>query len=152
MPDTAFLGPDVRDLGSAWIDPSARIFGDVEIGEQASIWCNVVVRAESHEVVIGPRTNVQDFVMIHVGTATGTIIGADCSITHHVTLHGCRIGDAVPDRDRRDDHGRLRDRRGLDRGRRRLPEGGHDHPAPLHRHGLARDGEVHPATVRCRTG
>ena len=91
---TAFLGPDVRDLGAAYIDPSARIFGDVEIQAEASIWCNVVVRAESDRVVIGPRANIQDFVMIHVGSGTGTIIGADCSITHHVTLHGCTIGQA----------------------------------------------------------
>lgn len=89
------LGPDVHDLGAAFIEPSARIYGKVEIREGASVWCNVVVRAESHEVVIGPRTNIQDFVMIHVGNGTGTIIGADCSITHHVTLHGCLIGDAV---------------------------------------------------------
>lgn len=95
MPDAPFLGPDVRDRGAAWIDPSARIFGEVEIAEQASIWCNVVVRAETHRVEIGPRTNIQDFVMIHVGNGTGTIIGADCSITHHCTLHGCLIGDAV---------------------------------------------------------
>ncbi|HEX5380504.1 MAG TPA: gamma carbonic anhydrase family protein [Phenylobacterium sp.] len=95
MTSTAFLGPDVRDLGAAWIDPSARIFGKVEIAQSASIWCNVVVRAESQEVVIGPRTNIQDFVMIHVGAGTGTIIGADCSITHHCTLHGCAIEDDV---------------------------------------------------------
>lgn len=95
MSHAPFLGPDVRDLGSAWIDPSARLYGKVDIGHEASIWCNVVVRAESHEVIIGPRTNIQDFVMIHVGNGTGTIIGADCSITHHCTLHGCTIGDAV---------------------------------------------------------
>ena len=94
MTSTPFLGPDVRDLGAAYIDPSARVFGEVEIAVGASIWCNVVVRAESDRVVIGPRTNIQDFVMIHVGSGTGTIIGADCSITHHVTLHGCKIGDA----------------------------------------------------------
>jgi carbonic anhydrase/acetyltransferase-like protein (isoleucine patch superfamily) len=91
---TPFLGPDVRNLGAAYIDPSARIFGDVEIAAEASVWCNVVVRAESDRVVIGHRTNIQDFVMIHVGTGTGTIVGADCSITHHVTLHGCTIGEA----------------------------------------------------------
>jgi carbonic anhydrase/acetyltransferase-like protein (isoleucine patch superfamily) len=91
---TPFLGPDVRDLGAAYIDPSARIFGDVEIQAEASIWCNVVVRAESDRVVIGPRANIQDFVMIHVGSGTGTFVGADCSITHHVTLHGCTIGQA----------------------------------------------------------
>lgn len=94
MPATAFLGPDVRDLGAAYVDPSSRIFGDVEIAAEASIWCNVVVRAESDRVVIGPRTNIQDFVMIHVGSGSGTLIGADCSITHHVTLHGCTIGEA----------------------------------------------------------
>ncbi|WP_312163004.1 gamma carbonic anhydrase family protein [Phenylobacterium sp.] len=88
-----FLGPDVRDHGSAWIDPSARIFGAVEIAPEASIWCNVVVRAESQKVVIGKRTNIQDFVMIHVGAGTPTIVGENCSITHHVTLHGCDIGD-----------------------------------------------------------
>ena len=91
---TPFLGPDVRDLGAAYIDPSARIFGDVEIQAEVSIWCNVVVRAESDRVVIGPRANIQDFVMIHVGSGTGTFVGADCSITHHVTLHGCTIGQA----------------------------------------------------------
>ena len=91
---TPFLGTDVRDLGAAYIDPSARIFGDVEIQAEASIWCNVVVRAESDRVVIGPRANIQDFVMIHVGSGTGTFVGADCSITHHVTLHGCTIGQA----------------------------------------------------------
>ncbi len=94
MPTSPFLGPDVRDLGSAYIDPTARLFGEVEIAVDASVWCNVVVRAESDRVVIGPRTNIQDFVMIHVGSGTGTVIGADCSITHHVTLHGCTIGDA----------------------------------------------------------
>ena len=92
MPAAPFLGPDVRDLGAAYIDPSARLFGDVEIGVEASIWCNVVVRAESQRVVIGPRVNIQDVVMIHVGAGTPTIIGANCSITHHVTLHGCDIG------------------------------------------------------------
>lgn len=95
MTSTPFLGPDVRDRGAAWIDPTARIFGAVEIGREASVWCNVVVRAESQSVIIGERSNVQDFVMIHVGAGTGTFIGANCSITHHCTLHGCTIGDDV---------------------------------------------------------
>jgi len=51
------------------------------------------VRAESQRVVIGRRANIQDFVMIHVGAGTPTMVGANCSITHHVTLHGCDIGD-----------------------------------------------------------
>ena len=94
MTAAPFLGPDVQDHGSAWIDPSARIFGAVEIAPEASIWCNVVARAESQKVVIGRRTNIQDFVMIHVGSGTPTIVGENCSITHHVTLRGCDVGDA----------------------------------------------------------
>lgn len=89
------FGPDVTVDPGSFVHPSAQIYGKVTVAAEASIWPNVVVRAESQEVVVGARTNVQDFVMIHVGNGTGTIIGADCSITHHVTLHGCRIGDRV---------------------------------------------------------
>ena len=56
-------------------------------------WPNVVTRAETYEIQIGARTNIQDFVMIHVGAASPTIVGEDRSITHHATLHGCTIGD-----------------------------------------------------------
>jgi carbonic anhydrase/acetyltransferase-like protein (isoleucine patch superfamily) len=89
------IGGNVRIDPTAFIHPTACIYGDVEIAAHASVWCNVVIRAESERVVVGPRTNVQDFVMIHIGSSTGTIIGADCSITHHCTLHGCTIGDAT---------------------------------------------------------
>lgn len=89
------FGRDVAVDGGAFVHPTAQIYGKVAVAAGASLWPNVVVRAESQGVVIGARTNVQDFVMIHVGAGTGTIIGEDCSITHHVTLHGCRIGDRV---------------------------------------------------------
>lgn len=88
-------GPEVTVDAGAWVHPTAQLYGRVTVAEGASVWPNVVVRAESQEVVIGARTNIQDFVMIHVGAGTGTIIGEDCSITHHVTLHGCTIGDRV---------------------------------------------------------
>jgi carbonic anhydrase/acetyltransferase-like protein (isoleucine patch superfamily) len=80
---------------AAFVHPSALVFGDVRLGKGASLWPNVVIRSEMFEVRIGERTNVQDFVMIHVGAGTGTYVGSDCSITHHCTLHGCRIGDRV---------------------------------------------------------
>ncbi len=67
----------------------------MRLSEGVSIWPNAVIRAESQYVAIGPRSNVQDFVMIHVGYQTPTVVGADCSITHHVTLHGCQLGDNV---------------------------------------------------------
>jgi len=89
------FGRDVTVDADAFVHSTAQIYGKVRVAAGASIWPNVVVRAESQEVVVGARTNVQDFVMIHVGAGTSTIIGEDCSITHHCTLHGCRIGDRV---------------------------------------------------------
>ena len=78
---------------SAWVHESAVLFGNISVGRESSIWPRAVLRAEMFHIEIGARTNIQDFVMIHVGATTPTIIGDDCSITHHATLHGCKIGD-----------------------------------------------------------
>jgi carbonic anhydrase/acetyltransferase-like protein (isoleucine patch superfamily) len=83
--------PDVEK--AAWIAPSALLAGRISIAEGSSVWHNVVMRAECEEIRIGRMTNVQDFVMIHVGFGDPTVIGDFCSITHHATLHGCSIGD-----------------------------------------------------------
>jgi carbonic anhydrase/acetyltransferase-like protein (isoleucine patch superfamily) len=78
---------------SAYIDPTARVYGRVEIGANCSLWPYAVIRAECGLVRLGRFTNVQDHVMVHVGFAHPTIVGDHCSITHRVVLHGCSIGD-----------------------------------------------------------
>ena len=78
---------------TAWVHESALLFGNISVGRESSIWPNAVMRAEMFHIEIGARTNIQDFVLIHVGATTPTIIGDDCSITHHATLHGCKLGD-----------------------------------------------------------
>jgi len=87
------VGPQVELDGLALLHPTAQLHGRVWIGPGASVWPYVVMRSEIHHIRIGARTNLQDFVMVHVGNDTPTIVGEDCSITHHVTLHGCEIGD-----------------------------------------------------------
>ncbi|TCL09133.1 carbonic anhydrase/acetyltransferase-like protein (isoleucine patch superfamily) [Shimia isoporae] len=87
------IGKNVTLDDPAFVHDSALLYGNVHIGKGASVWPHVVTRAEVFEIRIGARTNIQDFVMIHVGMATPTIVGEDCSITHRVTLHGCEIGD-----------------------------------------------------------
>ena len=87
------FGPLVHLDNPAFIHDTVEIFGKVRIAEGVSIWPRVVMRAEAHENVIGPYTNLQDFVLVHVGNGQGAIIGAHCSITHHATVHGCTIGD-----------------------------------------------------------
>jgi carbonic anhydrase/acetyltransferase-like protein (isoleucine patch superfamily) len=89
----AHIGPDVTLDDPAYIHDTAQLYGKIYLGPGSSIWPNVVMRAEMFEIQIGARSNVQDFVMIHVGYDTPTIVGEDCSITHHVTLHGCELGD-----------------------------------------------------------
>jgi carbonic anhydrase/acetyltransferase-like protein (isoleucine patch superfamily) len=87
------FGPEVTLNKPAFIHPTALIYGKVFVDEGATLWPYVVVRSEMFDVRIGKKTNIQDFVMIHVGNNTPTIIGDNCSITHHCTIHGATIGD-----------------------------------------------------------
>jgi carbonic anhydrase/acetyltransferase-like protein (isoleucine patch superfamily) len=78
---------------SVFIAPGVQLYGEIEIGRGSSLWPNAVIRAEANHVRIGRYTNVQDFVMVHVGYDDPTVIGDCCSITHHATIHGCTIED-----------------------------------------------------------
>jgi carbonic anhydrase/acetyltransferase-like protein (isoleucine patch superfamily) len=80
---------------TAWIAPTAQIFGRVSIGVGSSLWHNAVLRAECQEIRIGRVVNVQDFAMIHVGYEHPTRVGDFCSVAHHATIHGCTLEDAV---------------------------------------------------------
>ena len=82
--------------GSAWIDQSAQVIGDVTIDEESSLWMNVVVRGDVHRIRIGKRTNLQDGVIVHVmRDQHATTIGDDVTVGHGAVLHGCAIGDRV---------------------------------------------------------
>ncbi len=87
------FGPDVTVNNAAFIHPSALIYGKATLQTGVSMWPYSVIRAETRDVTIGEFTNIQDFVMIHIGDTTGTHIGSHCSITHHCTIHGCTIGN-----------------------------------------------------------
>jgi carbonic anhydrase/acetyltransferase-like protein (isoleucine patch superfamily) len=82
-----------RFPAAAYIDPTARIYGSVEIAEGASLWPYAVIRAEAFTVRIGRLSNLQDHVMVHVGDRSPTLVGDHCSIGHRAVLHGCRVGD-----------------------------------------------------------
>ena len=77
---------------TAWIAPSAQLFGRISIGADSSVWHNAVMRAERKDIRIGRMTNIQDFVMVHADEQS-VVIGTFCSVAHHVTLHGCAIED-----------------------------------------------------------
>ena len=81
---------------TAFVDQSAQVIGDVEIGEESSIWMNVVIRGDVNAIRIGSRTNIQDGTVVHVMRGTHqTTIGNDVTVGHAAVLHGCTIHDRV---------------------------------------------------------
>lgn len=79
----------------AWVAPGVQVYGDVEVGAGSGLWPHAVLRAEAWSIRVGRLTNIQDFVMVHVGYDSPTVIGDFCSITHHATIHGATIEDCV---------------------------------------------------------
>ncbi len=75
----------------AWVDPSAQVIGDVELGEDASVWMNAVVRGDVNRIRIGARTNVQDSCVLHVTAQHPTVLAEEVTVGHSVNLHGCTI-------------------------------------------------------------
>jgi carbonic anhydrase/acetyltransferase-like protein (isoleucine patch superfamily) len=79
---------------TAYIDDSAQVIGDVEIGEESSVWMAVVIRGDVHRIRIGRRSNIQDGTVVHVMKDThATTIGDDVTIGHAAVVHGCTIAD-----------------------------------------------------------
>src|SRR5437660_8902675 len=79
---------------TAFIDPSAQVIGEVEIGDESSVWMCVVIRGDVNRIKIGRRSNVQDGTIVHVMTKTHpTTIGDNVTIGHGAIVHGCTIED-----------------------------------------------------------
>ena len=97
----AYKGVNPKIADSAYVDKSAVIIGDVEIGDQSSVWCTCVIRGDVNFIKIGNRTNIQDASVLHVTHRNPEkhpegyplIIGDDVTIGHRVTLHGCILED-----------------------------------------------------------
>lgn len=93
---TPQLGP------GAFVDSSAVVIGDVQLGEDASVWPMAVVRGDMHRIRIGARSSVQDGSVLHI-THAGPfnpdgyplLIGDEVTIGHNVTLHGCTLGNRI---------------------------------------------------------
>lgn len=78
---------------TAWIAPSADLIGNIEIGEDSSVWFGCVLRADVNAIKMGKGSNIQDLSMIHTDVNNQTIIGDNVTIAHKVMLHGCTIED-----------------------------------------------------------
>jgi carbonic anhydrase/acetyltransferase-like protein (isoleucine patch superfamily) len=87
-------GRHPRIAASAYVDPSAQVIGDVELGERSSIWCNATIRGDVHRIRIGEETNIQDNCVLHgQRDEWPVILGDRVSVGHGAVLHGCVVED-----------------------------------------------------------
>jgi len=97
LPDrlTRFLDQPPTIHPTAFIARGAEIIGDVTLGEESSVWFQAVLRGDINRIVIGPRSNVQDGVVVHLADDSGTEVGELVTVGHKAILHACTIGDEV---------------------------------------------------------
>jgi carbonic anhydrase/acetyltransferase-like protein (isoleucine patch superfamily) len=89
----SFRGIAPKVALSAYVDPSAQVIGDVEIGERSSIWPNVSLRGDTGPIRIGAETSIQDNCVMHLDEGFPMTVGDRVTVGHSVTLHGCTIED-----------------------------------------------------------
>ena len=87
-----YRGVTPRVHPTAFIDSSAQVIGDVEVGDESSIWMCAVVRGDVNVIRVGRRTNIQDGAVVHAMLGTHeTHIGDQVTIGHAAVVHGCTI-------------------------------------------------------------
>src|ERR1700746_753181 len=88
----SYKGITPKIPGSCYVDDSAQIIGDVQLGEHASVWMNAVLRGDVHSIRAGHQSNVQDNSVLHgMKEKYGVFLGDYVTVGHSVTLHGCTI-------------------------------------------------------------
>ncbi|MEM7541062.1 MAG: gamma carbonic anhydrase family protein [Pseudomonadota bacterium] len=87
---------------SVFVDETAIVIGNVEIGAESSLWPYVVVRGDVNSITIGARTNIQEASVLHCNAdsiiapgGTPLAIGSDVTVGHRAILHGCTVHDNV---------------------------------------------------------
>ncbi len=80
---------------TAYVAPTATIVGNVQVGEEASVWFGCVLRAEESPIIIGSRTNVQDLTVIHTDPGYACLLGAGVTVGHRAVIHGATVEDGA---------------------------------------------------------
>lgn len=78
-----------------WIADTARVFGQVTLGNNSSVWFGAVLRGDADEIRIGHRTNIQENAVVHVDPGFPVNIGNDCVIGHGAIVHGASLANHV---------------------------------------------------------
>jgi carbonic anhydrase/acetyltransferase-like protein (isoleucine patch superfamily) len=94
MPVLMHHGYRPRIAPSAFVAGGAWLVGDVEVGDDAGIWFNAVLRGDLNAIRVGARSNIQDCCVLHVTRGLPAIVGDDVTVGHKAMLHGCVVGNA----------------------------------------------------------
>ena len=79
-----------------YLAENATVVGDVQMGDNCSVWFNAVVRGDVNSIRMGNKVNVQDGAVIHCTyQKTKTVIGNNVSFGHNAIVHGCTVHDNV---------------------------------------------------------
>jgi gamma-carbonic anhydrase len=90
------LGKEPKFGKNCYLAENATIVGDVEMGDDCSVWFTAVIRGDVNSIRMGNKVNVQDGAVIHCTyKLTATTIGNNVSIGHRALVHGCTIHDNV---------------------------------------------------------
>jgi carbonic anhydrase/acetyltransferase-like protein (isoleucine patch superfamily) len=90
-----FDGIEPRLASRVYLAPGCIIVGDVEVGEDSSVWFNVVIRGDIAPIRIGQRSNIQDGAVLHVDRGTPCVVGDEVTIGHSAIVHATTVGDGV---------------------------------------------------------
>ena len=91
----SYAGKHPRIARTVFLAETCAVIGDVEIGDESSVWYSTVLRGDVMSIRIGARTSLQDGTVVHVTSERlGTEVGNDCTIGHAAILHGCTIEDS----------------------------------------------------------
>ncbi len=89
-----FEGKKPRVGNDAFLAPDAWLIGDVEVGDNVSIFFGAVLRGDLLPIRVGSGTNIQEHSLLHTTHGrTPTIVGKNCTIGHRAILHGCTVND-----------------------------------------------------------
>lgn len=78
---------------STFIADTAKVLGNVTLGDNVGVWYNVTIRGDINSITIGDNSNIQDGSIIHVGYKEPVIVGKNVTVGHNVILHGCKVHD-----------------------------------------------------------
>ena len=89
------INTPITKCNQVWIADTARVFGNVILGDECSVWFGAVLRGDADEIIIGNRTNIQENAVVHVDPGFPATIGHDCIIGHGAIVHGATMGNHV---------------------------------------------------------